>query len=749
MSISPQSDLVVKSGPELTLADTGADTSGADDTSSRPPDIRLIAKAYRERGWRPIPLHPRSKVAVAKNWAQQVTDDKTHWPGNVGIVLGKASGGLVDLDLDCEEARILAAAVLPPTGLRFGRPGAPGSHRLYDCGLSAPGKATTGARFAPKFGDDPKIKDKPLLEVRSTGGQTMCPPSIHPNGERLDWAEYGDPAVTDSAVLLHSASVLAAVTLMCRHFPGEGQRFDAYAVMTGVLLRWGLDVGTVEAVVEVFTSRFDSEKPRERVRSVAELKRRLDSGSGDVAGFPRLVEVFGKEVANRVREWIGSDDWQRGKTGAIIPSSLHNMTKALAEQNVRLRYDEFGDNYLIQIGDAAETRLDDPLFNRLWLSTEEKLAFSPEVKKFRAVVEDQARQNKFHPVRDYLNGLQWDGKKRIDTWLFDYGGATRKDDDYNRYVGVTGRMSLVAAVRRIRQPGCKFDEMSVWINDQGTGKSEALATLATRPEWFSDSIDLTADEKKIIEQTRGKWIVEIAEMRGRRGEVDHIKASLSRQVDSSRLAYGYFRTDASRSFMFFGTVNDPKFLTDPTGNRRYWPVLGVVFDIEALKRDVDQLWAEAAAAEAAGESIRLAKELWPVAARAQGAATVDDTWDDVLETHLGGIEKAKIRAADVWNILNVGNRTPQGDNDRMGKAMRKLGWVRTDNPIWFSGGNAKGYTKGATKGDAGDEVSVHAYFDQDDRSQQVVVVTVGHGAQAKRRAFINGVERNYDDVKEF
>jgi bifunctional DNA primase/polymerase-like protein len=132
-----------------------------------PPDMRLAAKAYRDRGWSPIPLKRNSKAPIARNWTRLVVGDKTEWPGNIGVRLGEPSSGLVDLDLDCDEARLLAPAVLPPTGAVFGRPGAPQSHWLYDCGESAPTSASTGARFAPGFGE---AKDKPLLEVRSTGG---------------------------------------------------------------------------------------------------------------------------------------------------------------------------------------------------------------------------------------------------------------------------------------------------------------------------------------------------------------------------------------------------------------------------------------------------------------------------------------------------------------------------------------------------------------------------------------------------
>src|SRR5260370_11419702 len=137
-----------------------ARAAGGNTTNSRagvnwqqPADMRLATKAYRDRGWAPIPLKPNGKAPVAKNWTQLVVDDRTAWPGNIGVRLGEPSSGLVDLDLDCDEARLLAPAVLPPTGAIFGRPSAPASHWLYNCSESAPNAASSAARVAPGIGD--------------------------------------------------------------------------------------------------------------------------------------------------------------------------------------------------------------------------------------------------------------------------------------------------------------------------------------------------------------------------------------------------------------------------------------------------------------------------------------------------------------------------------------------------------------------------------------------------------------------
>src|SRR5262249_47016077 len=212
----------------------------------------------------------------------------------------------------------------------------------------------------------------------------------------------------------------------------------------------------------------------------------------------------------------------------------------------------------------------------------------------------------FHPVRDYLDGLQWDGVPRIDRWLITYAGA--EDSKYTRAVSA---LFLIAGVRRVRQPCCKFDEMMILEQPtQGTEKSSALAVLAVREEWFTDDLPLNVEGKRVIEALRGKWIVEAAELSGmKKADIAHLNALLSRRRDTARMAYGRLPLEMPRQCIIAGTTNKSEYLRDTTGNRRYWPVLIVQFDLAALRRDLDQLWAEAAVREAKGESIRLAREL--------------------------------------------------------------------------------------------------------------------------------------------
>ena len=160
-------------------------------------------------------------------------------------------------------------------------------------------------------------------------------------------------------------------------------------------------------------------------------------------------------------------------------------------------------------------------------------------------------------------------------------------------------LTLIAAVRRVRTPGCKFDELLVLESPQGLLKSSALRVLSVEESWFSDDLPLNSDGKRAIESLAGRWIVEAAELNGlRRSDIEHLKSFLSRQVDRARMSYDRLVTAAPRQCVFIGTTNSTTYLRDGTGNRRFWPVRVGRFDIEALRRDRDQLWAEAAAREA-------------------------------------------------------------------------------------------------------------------------------------------------------
>ena len=394
----------------------------------------------------------------------------------------------------------------------------------------------------------------------------------------------------------------------------------------------------------------------------------LDKGSNIEKYALRQMERAKAEIANEAA------DFRRDKNELIVASSQHNIRVALRKLGALVRHDEFQDRLIVTGVDDLGPLLDERAMLRLWLLVDAKFGFRPAKDFFWDVVSDAARCNGFHPVRDYLD-FRSHGMARLalTDWLATYGGAAATD-----YTRAVGALMLVAAVHRVRQPGCKLDEMLVLESEQGTNKSSALKVLAVEDSWFTDDMPLNADGKGVIERLTGRWIVsECAELRGmRRGDIEHVKAFLSRQTDRARLSYDRLNTEVPRQSVFFGTTNSSKYLRDTTGARRFWPVRVTVFDLKALKRDRDQLWAEAAHREAAGESIRLDPALYGTAAVMQGERSVEDPFFEQLADMLGGMT-GKLLNADAWEIIGVpmGQRT-QEHNARLGEAMRELGWQR-------------------------------------------------------------------------
>ena len=177
-------------------------------------------------------------------------------------------------------------------------------------------------------------------------------------------------------------------------------------------------------------------------------------------------------------------------------------------------------------------------------------------------------------------------------------------------------------------PGCKFDSITVLEGVEGTNKSTAIRILAG-DENFSDQSILGAKDKEVQEQLDGVWMHENADLAGmKRAEVEHVKAFASRQVDRARPAYGRVREDRPRRSIEWGTTNNKEYLLSQTGNRRFWPLKTGKIDIEALKRDREQLLGEAATYEAAGESMTLDPSLWGDAREAQEQRRVADPWED-------------------------------------------------------------------------------------------------------------------------
>jgi hypothetical protein len=305
---------------------------------------------------------------------------------------------------------------------------------------------------------------------------------------------------------------------------------------------------------------------RDRRQRGADLRHgRLLDDDQRVNGPDDLIAVCGDTALWDVMDAARPETFARNDKGRIVANSLDNIRLALARLGTELKYDAFAREVLVN-GESLE----DSILDAIWVRIDDSFHFRPSKETLRTLLVTEAQRTAFHPVRVYLDGLQWDGQPRLDRWLTTYGGARA-----SRYVAAVGALPLIAAVRRVRRPGCKFDELLILESPQGTLKSSALRALCPQEAWFSDDLPLGVDSKVTIERTAGKWIIEAAELHGQRGrEVEQLKTFLSRQADGPvRLAYGRLPTTIPRQFVLIGSTNARlAYLKDTTGGRRFWPV---------------------------------------------------------------------------------------------------------------------------------------------------------------------------------
>jgi predicted P-loop ATPase len=267
-------------------------------------------------------------------------------------------------------------------------------------------------------------------------------------------------------------------------------------------------------------------------------------------------------------------------------------------------------------------------------------------------------------------------------------------------------------------PGCKYDYLTVLESPEGRNKSSALEALYGA-EYFSDQTILGLHDKELAETVRGRWCIECAELSGmKKADIDKVKAQITRQVDRARAAYDRYVTDSSRQCVFWGSTNDDEYLRSQTGNRRFLPVKIKRADVAAIKRDRDQLWAEAYELETLGEPITLAENLWAAAGVEQNKRTEQDPWQDALadvvdqaRAYEAEREKNSLEmVAPVYMITPGGeeritshyllgsileipiNQQNAEHGKRLGRIMKKMEW---EGPKLFKieGKAMKGYTR--------------------------------------------------------
>lgn len=327
-------------------------------------------------------------------------------------------------------------------------------------------------------------------------------------------------------------------------------------------------------------------------------------------------------------------------------------------------------------GEAGEWQEHDSLRLGLWLAQAEYLRIRS-TENLEAAVAWCANENGFHPVREYLDSLQWDGIERLNDWLGDYLGMRKTE-----YVVMSGRMALIGMVARIYEPGCILRMMPILEGEQFKGKSTVLRILGGK--WFSDT-PLDLNNKDTYQLIQGIWVYEIAELDSfNRAESTRMKAFISSPSDRFRAPYERAPKDHLRSVMFWATTNQDEYFKDQTGNTRYWPwrtMQDGPIELEKLRGIRDQLLAEAVVRYRRGERwYPTAEEQTAHFTFEQTLREIGDPWEQIIASWLRRQTSQRITQTDIlFDCLKIEPGKIDGARSmsiRIGNVMKRLEWVK-------------------------------------------------------------------------
>ncbi len=428
-------------------------------------------------------------------------------------------------------------------------------------------------------------------------------------------------------------------------------------------------------------------------------------------------EVDGQRELRRIWDKAGADAWKdgwqlndKGTPRCNLANAAHALRHAPELADLLARDDMMRQDMLTRFVPGATVPLGTDLVRPVqdqdvtavqeWLQKVGLHALSKDTT--HQAVQLRASERAYHPVCDWLGGLRWDDKPRLNRWLTDYMGAGATE-----YTKGIGRMFLIALVARVFKPGCKADYMLVLEGAQGALKSTACGILAG--QWFSDALpDLRSGGKDVAQHLNGKWLIEVAGMSALdKAEAATLKAFITRTTERYRPSFGRKEVIEPRQCVFIGTTNKATYLRDETGGRRFWPVkVGDCIDVKALARDRDQLFAEAVCL------FRRKEPWWPNRdfeaghiRPEQDARYEVDAWEEAVADYLAFVANQKEQAKRRTTVLQVAMKGLGFDKPKLGTTdqrritavLERLGWVRgsrTKEGRWYvQGRNARGPTE--------------------------------------------------------
>jgi len=383
----------------------------------------------------------------------------------------------------------------------------------------------------------------------------------------------------------------------------------------------------------------------ERLQEIAEQQHRINLEQ------VRLHALEVKQSGQPLVQIAPTTDWRSALTqrGGRYLGDERNIAQALRlapELAGLLRFNEFASRIETTRAtpwgsDGVEWTDRDDVALKVWL--QERGIDCRSTTAIAETVALVASERQWHPLRNRLLSLKWDGGTRLCGWLRDYLNAV--DDQH--YLAAVGTAWMIGAVARVMQPGVQVDHVLVLAGHQGAGKTQTARILAVEPEYFLGNLpDLRNKDAALV--LPGRWIVELAELSAvRRAEVESTKSFITQREDTYRPPYGRRSVSIPRQCVFLGTTNEVCFLRDRTGNRRWWPVSVATVDLELLREDVEQLWAEAVHLYRSGQPWHLTGEALKLAEDAQGERVDLSEVDIAVAEYLAQITSDRVTTREV------------------------------------------------------------------------------------------------------
>jgi len=679
------------------------------------PSMYDAAIEYAKKGFAVFPLKYRDKVPLTRNGCKDATTDaaqiKAWWQkypnANIGLATGSVSQNVFVIDLDIDEDR-----------------GIDGYHSLEDWQREHGDFPETWTAITGRGGyhlyyrGNGKIKNRAGIidgvDIRGNGGYVVAPPSIHKNGNRYEWEYSPDEfeiAKADNNVeyfLSHDDQKQGAAFTM-PNIVAAGQRNQMLFRFACMMQAKGAsDQSVFAATMAENESSCSPPLTEQEVRIIVSSATKYDKGK------PIHIDSEGVATRENKDDVIGNPEWvlnfldcNHDKDGNIksVKQFVHNFEIVMDKDDRfagKIRFNEFAQQ-LYLCGNVPWEKEDN---RRAWSSHDDSALFSliqadyglKSRQDFADALKNVSMRNKFHPVRELLDSLTWDGKEHIRSLLPEYLGA--EDSDYTYQVM---RLWMLGAVSRVYKPGSKFDYTIILQGSQGIGKSTFLKLMALDDSWFNDSLD-SLDSDKAVQSLTGSWIIELAELKSlarTAGGVESVKRFLTATQDKYRIPYERRADTFYRQCVFAGTTNKDDFLQDETGNRRFLIVQTGVkkppksLFVPEIMDTIKLAWAEAVHIwKNEKPQLILPEAYMQEAKELQEANMADDGKWGIIQEYLEG--KTQVCAREIWEKALGENVSPRKYqiteiNDIIAKVP---GWKKLKSPRNFEGyGKQRGFQK--------------------------------------------------------